>query len=248
MKIENKEFWEQEAIILSQDKSVEETSNYEGYLYEKAKKYFSSIGLVVKKAKIFGCGTGREINGLLKTIAIVSVLGTDISENMIKKGQENIKAWGYQDKVTLNVVDASEFKGETNSFQLVTFMNCILTYVKEKEKRAAIFNTAYSILEPNGCVIGALHNQVGTPQKTFYFFLRRVFKIFLKTEVGNRITGFNGYDFVGYYYTKKGLYQQLEASGFKNIEIKSLSEFYKEEQIPYNRLKGYNNLIFFATK
>ena len=36
MKIESKDFWEREDIIYSQDKTVEDTSNYEVYLYQKA--------------------------------------------------------------------------------------------------------------------------------------------------------------------------------------------------------------------
>ncbi len=101
MKIENKEFWEREDVIHSQNKTVVNTSNYEAYLYEKAKNYFSKLNSSVKFAKIFGCGTGREINGILKYVPIDSILATDISENMIKKGKENVISWNLQDKVKL---------------------------------------------------------------------------------------------------------------------------------------------------
>lgn len=248
MKIENKDFWEREDIIYSQDKTVTDTSNYEKYLYDKTNTYFSKIGKKIVNAKIFGCGTGREINGILQTLDIQNILATDISENMIKKGVENIKNWGLQDKVTLHVADASKFTDKKDSYQLVTLMNCMLTYVKDRENRYKIFKTSYDILETDGCLIGAVHNQVGTPQKTLFFILRRIFKPFLKSEVGNRTTGFYGFDVTGYYFSKKDLHKHLSDNGFKNIEIKSLSDFYKEVNIKYNRLKGYNNLIFFATK
>lgn len=248
MKIENKDFWEREDIIHSQDKTVGDTSNYEAYLYEKTKSYFTNLNVSIKKAKIFGCGTGREINGILKYLSINSILATDISENMIKKGNENIISWNLHDKVKLEVADATIFTAKDNSYELVTLMNCMLTYVKDRKDRYTIFKTAHDILLPKGVLIGAVHNQVGTPQKTIYFLLRRILKPFLKNEPGNRITGFYGFDVGGYYFTKKDLHKHLSDNGFENIEIKSLSEYYKEINIKYNRLKGYNNLIFFATK
>ena len=248
MKIENKEFWEREDIIYSQDKTVADTSNYEAYLYEKASNYFSKKNIKVTYAKVFGVGTGREIHGILKYISIDKILATDISVNMIKKGIENIKNWNLQTKVTMQVSDATTFVAPKESFELVTLMNCMLTYVKDKKDRYKIFKTTYDILQPDGVLIGAVHNQVGTPQKTTYFLLKKILKPFLKNEVGSRVTGFNGFDVRGYYFSEKDLYNHLHDNGFKNIEIKSLSQYYKEVNIKYNRLKGYNNLIFFATK
>lgn len=248
MKIENKEFWEREDVIHSQNKTVVNTSNYEAYLYEKAKNYFSTINISVKFAKIFGCGTGREINGILKYVPIEAILATDISENMIKKGRENVMSWNLQDKVKLEVADASKFTAKANSFELVTIMNCMLTYIQDRKDRYTIFKTAHDILSPKGVLIGVVHNQVGTPQKTIYFFLRNLFKPFLKNEPGNRITGFKGYYFMGYYFKEEELKNTLLEIGFENVEVKSLSEYYKEIDLKYNRLKGYNNLLFFATK
>ena len=61
MKIENKEFWEREDVIYSQDKTVENTANYEAYLYEKAVAYFQAQQISIQQAKVFGCGTAREV-------------------------------------------------------------------------------------------------------------------------------------------------------------------------------------------
>ena len=248
MKIENKDFWEREDIIHTQDKSVGNTSNYEAYLFEKTKNYFDNLNITVKNAKIFGCGTGREINGILRFMPIDKILATDISENMISKGKKNLITWNLEDKVTMKVADTITFKAEENSFELVTFMNNMLNYINDKQNRTTIFKNTFSILKPNGVMIGVVHNQVGTLQKTIYFFLRRILKPFLKDEPGNRITGFHGFEVGGYYFTKRDLYKQLLDNGFKDIEIKSLSEYYKEINLEYNRFKGYNNLIFFATK
>lgn len=248
MKIENKDFWEREDIIQTQDKSVTSTSNYEAYLYEKAHRYFQKRKQEVKHAKIFGCGTAREIFGILKYISIDHITATDIAENMIKKAALNLKEWNLEKKVTLEISDAVKFKAQESSFELVTFMNCILNYVKDRSDRYIIFKTAHDILTPKGVVIGVVHNQVGTPQKTIYFLLRRILKPFLKDEPGNRITGFNGFQFGAYYFTKKDLGKHLSAAGFENIAIKSLSEYSRDNNLKYTRMKGYNNLIFFATK
>lgn len=248
MKIENKDFWEREDVIYSQDKHMTSTSDYEMYLYEKAKDYFSKMNIDIKNAKAFGCGTGRELHGIIGTLSPGKILATDIAENMIRKAELNIKEWGFEDKVTLGIADATQFSGEKESYELVTLMSCTLTYISKKQDRYKVFKTSNDILKPNGCLVGVVHNQVGTPQKTAYFFLRRLLKPFLKNEVGNRTAGFYGFDVPGYYFSKKDLYDHLKDNGFKNIEIKSLSELYKEKNQEYNRLKGYNNLLFFATK
>jgi ubiquinone/menaquinone biosynthesis C-methylase UbiE len=248
MKIENKDFWERDDVIHSQDKHMTSTSDYEMYLYKKAQQYFSKMKITVNKAKSFGCGTGRELNGIIAIISPEKIVATDIAENMIRKAKVNVQEWGFQDRVTLEIADATQYSDTKESYDLVTLMSCTLTYISKKADRYAVFKTSYDILKPKGCLVGVVHNQVGTPQKTVYFLLRRMLKPFLKNEVGNRTAGFYGFDVPGYYFSKKDLLEHLQDNGFKNIEIKSLSELYKETNKPYNRLKGYNNLVFFATK
>jgi hypothetical protein len=52
----------------------------------------------------------------------------------------------------------------------------------------------------------------------------------------------------GYYYNKKGLIQDLIEVGFTAVEVYSLEEYYILHGKKYDRKKGYNNLIFMATK
>ena len=172
-------------------------------------------GVKIENAKIFGCGTGREILGLMKYLDLKRVLGTDISENMIKKGNINIKEWNLSEKVSLQVGDATQFSGQNESYELVTLMNSVLTYVDKKEDRYKIFNTSNEILKSGGYIIGSVHNQSGAPLKTIYFFLRRCLKPFLRNEPGNRMTGFKGYDVKGYYFTKNGLKKHLQDANFE---------------------------------
>lgn len=246
MKVENKSFWENQDVIATQDQSVSSSSNYEVFLYQKVASHFNDKKKI--SAKIFGCGTGREIPEVIKYIGAESVLASDIAENMIKKCNENLINWRITDIVITEVVDAAKFENKDYSFDVVTIMNNMLTYVIDKKQRNEIFKKSYEILNDTGAIIGVVHNQIGTLQKTGYFFMRRFFKPFLKTEVGYRLTGFKGLRFGGYYFTKKDLYNHLNDSNFKNIEIISLEEFSKNNNSSYNRLKGSNNLLFFATK
>lgn len=246
MKVENKFFWENQDVIATQDRSVSSSANYEVYLYEKAASYISKDKESI--AKVFGCGTGREIPEVIKYIGINRVFASDIAENMIKKCDENLLNWGLTEVVKTEVIDAVEFKNSNLSFDVVTIMNNMLTYVIDKQQRKQIFKNAYNILNEKGCIIGVVHHQKGTPQKTGYFLLRRFFKPFLKREVGYRLTGFKGLRFGGYYFTKNDLYELLNENNFKNIEVISLEEFSKKKGIKYDRLKGSNNLLFFATK
>jgi hypothetical protein len=62
------------------------------------------------------------------------------------------------------------------------------------------------------------------------------------------LTGFKGLQSEGHYFSKKELYNHLKEADFKNIEVISLAEYYKQNNIRYNHLKGYNNLLFFAIK
>ncbi|MFH6994836.1 class I SAM-dependent methyltransferase [Flavobacterium sp. FlaQc-48] len=246
MKVENKVFWENQDIIATQDQSVSSSANYEVFLYEKVVSYLK--GKKKLSAKVFGCGTGREIPEIIKHIGVGHVFASDIAENMIKKCNENLINWELTDVVITQVVDAAKFESKDYAFDVVTIMNNMLTYVTDKKQRNKIFKNSYEILNDKGCIIGVVHNQIGTPQKTGYFLMRRFLKPFLKNEVGYRLTGFKGLRFGGYYFTKKDLYRHLNDNNFKNIEIISLAEFSEKKGFAYDRLRGSNNLLFFATK
>ena len=62
MKIENKDFWEKEAIIATQEK-LKKAADFELFMLEQAAKRYQSVG-EIKTIKIFGCGTGRETEAI----------------------------------------------------------------------------------------------------------------------------------------------------------------------------------------
>lgn len=244
MKIENKDFWEKDTIIKTQE-VLKQASDFEIFMFEKAKiRYQSKVDII----KIFGCGTGREIESIADFYKPSRIVASDISENMISKCQENLKLWNI-DSITETVVgDATQYNKKIETFDLVTILNSMLTYVPLRKNRLTIFKNSFQILKPKATLIGTVHNQVGSPAKTYYFKLRNLFSFILGERAGNRNTGFNGFKVPGYYYNKKGLIKDLKVSGFENIEVYSLEEYYKLHNAVYNRKTGYNNLIFIATK
>ncbi len=245
MKIENKDFWEREDIIATQ--RLKKISDFEHFMLEKSKERYANIG-TIQNIKIFGCGSGREVESIAEFYNPSRIVASDISENMIAKCKENLKLWNIDSITETLVGNAKEYNKVTNEFELVTILNSMLTYVPLKKDRLAIFKNANKILKQNATLIGTVHNQIGAPAKTFYFKVRNFFSFILGEKTGNRTTGFNGFSVPGYYYNKKELLKDITKSGFKNIEIYSLEEFYKLKGSNYNRKKGYNNLIFIATK
>lgn len=246
MKIENKDFWEKQDIIATQEVLIKATS-FELFMFKNATERYKNEG-EIKQIKIFGCGTGREIESIAEFFSPNKIIASDISENMILKCKENLKLWKI-DNITETVVgNAIQYNKSTNLFDLVTILNSMLTYVPHRKDRLKIFENSHQILKPKATLIGTVHNQVGAPAKTYYFKIRNLFSFILGDKTGNRNTGFNGFKVPGYYYTKKELVKDLLSSGFENVEVYSLEEYHSLKEEFYDRMKGYNNLIFIATK
>jgi len=246
MKIENKDFWEKQDVIATQE-VLKKASDFEMFMFEKAKERNLLIGRT-DSIKVFGCGTGREIESIAEFFAPTKIIASDISENMVAKCKENLKLWRIDTFTETVVGDAKEYNKPADTFDLVTILNSMLTYVPNRMDRLRIFKNSLRILKPKATIIGTVHNQVGAPVKTYYFKLKNIFSFLYGDKVGNRNTGFNGFKVPGYYYTKKGLKDDLKESGFSSIEVYSLEEFYALKGSYYKRKKGYNNLIFIASK
>ena len=246
MKIKNKTFWEKKDVINTQDK-IKKASIYERYLFESAEERLKDINNI-NSVNIYGCGTGRDIKVIDEFFSPDYIVASDISENMIKGCNENLKGWDISAKVETHVANATELKLPKNAFQLATLLNSMLTYVAKREDRLHIFKNAYDSLIDKGVVVGTVHNQEGRPVKTLYFKLKGLFSFILKDRVGNKYTGFNGYKIPGYYYNKKWLVKDLQQVGFKDIVVYSLEDYFKSIGKNYDKSKGYNQLIFVGTK
>jgi len=245
--ISNKKFWEDKGVIDHQNQIKPKAHGYEKYLYDLALDYVKSNDKEVENIKVFGCGTGRELPEINNTLKPNYIKATDISNNMIDGCEQNIKYWGIDDIVETEVIAAEKFKS-SKFFNVVTIMTSMLTYVPNKNDRKIIFDVTYSILEDNGVVVGVVHNQVGKFNKTIYFKLRKLFSLFIKGKPGERKSGFKGYKVPAYYFTRNELKKELSDANFKNIDVFSLEDYCKRQNQKYNRKKGDNNLLFFATR
>jgi len=246
MKIENKEFWEIDHVIDVQNK-IKHATDFELFMFEKAKEYYQDYGKI-DKVKIFGCGTGREVLQIADFFKPTSIVASDISANMIEKCKLNLKEWNIYSFTETLVIDAQDYDYHEKTYDLVTLLNSMLTYVADRKSRVAIFKNSYKIAKEHGVLIGTVHNQEGTFLKTSYFKLRNLLSFYYGDKVGNRVTGYNGFKVQGYYYNKKELEKDIKQAGYKTIKIYSLEEYYALQNIKYDRSKGYNNLIFIAQK
>ena len=246
MELDNKDFWEKNTVVVSQDKK-KKSSDFEFFMFQKAKELYQNFG-TIQNIKIFGCGTGREIESIAEYFNPTQMVASDIAENMIVKCNENLKIWNLDSITETLTIDAKEYNKVVDAFELVTILNSMMTYVIDRNDRITIFKNANQILKPNGVVIGTVHNQEGTFLKTTFFRLRNLLSFYYGDRAGIRSTGFHGFKLKAYYYTKKELQKDIETADFKNIEIYSLEEYYAMQNIKYDRSKGYNNLIFIAQK
>lgn len=247
MKVENKTYWEDEIVIGTQDQTVTSATKFEKFMFQEAKNRLQNANLTINNINIFGCGTGRDINEVSKFFGDINIVASDISENMIKKCNQNLLLWDLKN-IKTTVSNATNIDFEKGKFEIVTILNSMLTYVHNREERNQIFQNSYEMLKNKGVIIGAVHHQIGVPTKTLYFKLKSIFSIFLKGDVGHRYSGSKGFEVKTYYYTRDGLRKDLINANFKNIEIYSLEEYFASIGEKYDRYKGYNNLIFIASK
>jgi SAM-dependent methyltransferase len=246
MVLDNKDFWEKSSVVVSQD-IKKKIFDFEFFMFQKANEIYQKFG-TIQNIKIFGCGTGREIESIAEYFNPTAIVASDISENMIEKCNENVKIWNLTSITETLAIDAKEYNKVSNEFDLVTLLNSMLTYVIDRNDRISIFKNAAQILKPNGIVIGTVHNQEGTFLKSTFFKIRNLFSFYYGDKSGIRNTGFRGFKLKAFYYKKKDLHQDILVAGFRNIEIYSLEEYYALQNIKYDRSKGYNNLIFIAQK
>lgn len=193
--------------------------NKHSYVAEYGKSMIDLIN-VEKNQKILdlGCGTGVLTNELAKKGA--TVIGTDLSEDMIEQANANYPSMNFQ------VEDAINLPFE-NVFDTV-FSNAVFHWIPNQEK---LLHSVYTSLKENGiliCEFGAKNN---------------INQIITAIE---KITGQMGYSYHSlFYFPSKAEYKLLlEQAGF---EVKHIMEYNRPTPLADGE-KGLRNWInqFFA--
>ena len=122
MKIANKDFWEKEDIIATQ--RLNKASSFEIFMFEQAQKRYASTG-EIQSIKIFGCGSGREVEAIAKYFSPSKMVASDISENMIAKCNDNLKLWKIDAITETLAINATEYNKVEEAFELVTILKHI---------------------------------------------------------------------------------------------------------------------------
>ncbi|MFX1286605.1 MAG: class I SAM-dependent methyltransferase [Promethearchaeota archaeon] len=107
--------------------------------------YYHTIDLLViqllqetkaKKALEIGCGTAGCAINVLKTLKRdnIHITGIDISKKMIKFGREKIKKANLEDKISLEVGNATDLPFQDKEFDMVFSRGGVLSYTTEPSK------------------------------------------------------------------------------------------------------------------
>lgn len=202
----------------------------------------------VQKILCVGCGGGREVLPLHQAFSNATIFANDIAEKMIEKAIANFKLWNIESSVKPLLGSIENLVFEKPLFQIVTAFNNVLCFITPRQNRNEVFKKFYDITTKNGVIIGMVHHVYGTPQKTLYFMLQKLLSPFQQKEFGDRNAGTKNQKYFAHYYTKKEVRELLEQAGYTQIEVSSLAEFYKSRNRKYNRIKGYNNIVFYGVK
>lgn len=162
------------------------------------------------------CGTGDFAIENLKSGA-ASVVGLDISEGMVKVGQEKIKKKGLENKVNLRVGDSENIDYPENSFDGIT----VGFGVRNFENLEKGLSEMYRVLNKNGqLIVLEFSKPTKFPIKQLYFFyfkyiLPKIGRIVSKDKTAYTYLP----DSVNAFPDGKNFTNILEKVGFTNTKI-----------------------------
>lgn len=166
------------------------------------------------------CGTGDFALQLIKHGA-KRVVGVDISEEMIKVGQQKVIKRGLQSSIALQMGDSACLKFDSNTFDLVT----VAFGVRNFENRAESLGEMLRVLRPQGEVIIL---EFSTPTK---FPIKQLYRLYFKQIlplVGGIISGHRD----AYQYLPNTVYAfpqgeqflaEMRTAGFTNLSYRKMS-------------------------
>jgi tRNA (uracil-5-)-methyltransferase TRM9 len=221
-------------------------------LYSKTREYakrypapnqysYNIIRKIVKENDLIcdiGCGTGRYIIPLV-TENHKTMIGIDISEEMINELREHLKAEHLNTaKVDLICNDIGNIKLKDDSVDVVLGMFGTISHFNPPEKRTRILKKIYNSLKPGGYFIGSVPNRY---RRFYRSQLTRLFemihqrkKLDLREIIYYRqIDGMKHGNYY-YLYTPKQIRNDLAGVGFENIRLYVESVLSEHLDIKYN--------------
>ena len=96
-----------------------------------------------------GCGTGSLAVKCLDQTAIGSIVGLDMSENMIRKGAEKARCLELEDRLSFVIGDSEHLPFRSGAFELVTCCNSFHHYPHQQRAIEEMFR----VLAPGGRLI-----------------------------------------------------------------------------------------------
>ncbi len=94
-------------------------------------------------------GTGDLAIMAAKKTAATTIIGADISEGMLKVGEEKINKLGLQDRIKMQVADSENLPFESNYFDAIT----VAFGVRNFENLDKGLQEIYRVLKPNGVFV-----------------------------------------------------------------------------------------------
>ncbi len=246
MHLENKDFWNEADVIQSQDKTVNPVLYpYERLMLEKL-PFAAEAGL---RIQVLGCGTGREIPGIIEKFPNASIMASDIAEKMIDKCNENLKSWGLNNsQIDVKASSSEDLDEPSESSHLITTFTSTLTYILPVDNREKFFRNANRILKKDGYVVGVVHHRYGKLTKTLFFLIQLLYTWLPGFTPGDRLGGFFEKKVSTHYFTCNEVKGLLRKTGFNPILVTDLKGLFAMNGKSYNRRKGDNNIVFIGQK
>ena len=166
------------------------------------------------------CGTADSTIALARA-GISSVMGVDISEEMLKVGKTKVSAQNLDSVITLQVEDCENLSFDDNTFDAAF----IAFGIRNFEDRRNGLRELRRVLKPNGHL---LILELSVPQNKILLSLYKLYFLHILPFIGKKISG----DSMAYTYLPqsvmnfpkpKDFLAMMEECGFKRVSQKALT-------------------------
>lgn len=166
------------------------------------------------------CGTADSTIALAKA-GISHVIGVDISEEMLKVGEEKVSAMKLDSSITLKVEDCENLSFDDNTFDAAF----IAFGIRNFEDKMKGLKELKRVLKNNGHL---LILELSVPQNKILLSLYKLYFLNILPFIGKKISGDNkAYTYLPHsvmnFPKPKEFMAMMEECGFKNVRQKALT-------------------------